>query len=160
MQIKRKCRGNDRSWCPISRTVLAVAAALELEAGACLAAVVEVGVLEVPAQVRAKAVLSRQRVGFLPLDLLVCALSACDIIECDCCYCLGSKSCPTLCDPMNCSPPGSSVHGILQARILEWVAISFSRGSSQPRDWTHVSCTGRQISLLLNHQGNPLNMIY
>ena len=41
--------------------------------------------------------------------------------------------------PMDCSPPGSSVHGILQARILEWVAISFSRGSSQPRDWTQVS---------------------
>ena len=38
--------------------------------------------------------------------------------------------CPTLCDPMDCSPPGSSVHGIFQARILEWVAISFSRGSS------------------------------
>ena len=41
------------------------------------------------------------------------------------------QSCPTLCDPMDCSPPGSSVHGILQARILEWVAISFSRGSSR-----------------------------
>ena len=41
-----------------------------------------------------------------------------------------TQSCPTLCDPMDCSPPGSSVHGILQARILEWVAISFSRGSS------------------------------
>ena len=41
---------------------------------------------------------------------------------------------------MDCSPPGSSVHGIHQARILEWVAISFSRGSSQPRDWTRVSC--------------------
>ena len=40
------------------------------------------------------------------------------------------------CDPMDCSLPGSSVHGILQARILEWVAISFSRGSSQPRNWT------------------------
>ena len=40
----------------------------------------------------------------------------------------------TLCDPMDCSPPGSSVLGILQARILEWVAIPFSRGSSQPRD--------------------------
>ena len=46
----------------------------------------------------------------------------------------------TLCDPMDCCPPGSSVHGILQARILEWVAIPFSRGSSQPRDWTWVSC--------------------
>ena len=45
------------------------------------------------------------------------------------------QSCPTLCDPMGCSPPGSSIHGLLQARILEWVAISFSRGSSQPRDW-------------------------
>ena len=41
-----------------------------------------------------------------------------------------AQSCPTLCDPVDCSPPGSSVHGILQARILEWVAISFSRGSS------------------------------
>ena len=41
---------------------------------------------------------------------------------------------------MACSPPGSSVHGILQARILEWVAIPFSRGSSPPRDWTRVSC--------------------
>ncbi|MES6266278.1 hypothetical protein U6R57_12305, partial [Cutibacterium acnes] len=50
-----------------------------------------------------------------------------------------AQSCPTLCDPMDCSPPGSSVHGILQARILEWVAISFSRGSSQPRDQTQVS---------------------
>ena len=54
---------------------------------------------------------------------------------------LVTQSCPTLCDPMDCSPPGSSVHGILQARILEWVAMSFSRGSSQPRDWTWVSCT-------------------
>ena len=48
--------------------------------------------------------------------------------------------CPTLCDPMNCNLPGSSVHGILQATILEWVAMSCSRGSSQPRDGTHVSC--------------------
>ena len=46
----------------------------------------------------------------------------------------------TFCDTMDCNPPGSSVHGILQARILEWVAIPFSRGSSQPRDWTQVSC--------------------
>ena len=46
---------------------------------------------------------------------------------------------PALCDPMDCSPPGSSVHGILQARILEWVAISLSRGSSRLRDWTWVS---------------------
>ena len=46
----------------------------------------------------------------------------------------------TLCDPMDCSPPGSSVHGIPQSRLLEWVAISFSKGSSQPRDQTWVSC--------------------
>ena len=51
-----------------------------------------------------------------------------------------TQLCLTLCDPMDCSPPGSSVHGILQARILEWVAISFSRGSSQPSDRTQVSC--------------------
>ena len=45
-----------------------------------------------------------------------------------------AQSCPTLGDPMDCSPPGSSVHGILQARILEWGANAFSRGSSPPRD--------------------------
>ena len=49
---------------------------------------------------------------------------------------LVAESCPTLCDPTDCSPPDSSVHGILQARILEWVAMSFSRGSSKPRDQT------------------------
>ena len=50
------------------------------------------------------------------------------------------QSCPALCDPMDWNP-ASSVHGILQARILEWVAIPFSRGSSQPRDRTRVSCS-------------------
>ena len=54
----------------------------------------------------------------------------------------------TLCDPMDCSPPGSSVHGILKARILERVAISFSRGSSQPRDQTQVfRIAGRHFNL-------------
>ena len=48
-------------------------------------------------------------------------------------------------NPMNCSLPGSSVHGISQARILDWVVIFFSRGSYQPRDQTHVSCIGKQI---------------
>ena len=52
-----------------------------------------------------------------------------------------TQSCLTLCDPMDCSPPGSSTHGTFQARVLEWIAISFSRGSSQPRDRTRVSCT-------------------
>ena len=59
------------------------------------------------------------------------------------CSCMSAQSlqlCLTPCNPMNCSPPGSSVHGILQARILEWVAIPSSKRSSQPRDWTHVSC--------------------
>ena len=50
-----------------------------------------------------------------------------------------TQSCPTLCDPMACSLPGSSVRGIFQAIVLEWIAISFSRGSSQPRDQTQVS---------------------
>ena len=54
--------------------------------------------------------------------------------------CVRAQSCPSLCDPMDCSLPGSSVHGILQARILEWVAYPFSRGSSQPRNQTWVSC--------------------
>ena len=50
------------------------------------------------------------------------------------CVCLVTQSCPTLCDPMDCSPPGSSVYVILQARIFEWVAIPFSRVSSRPRN--------------------------
>ena len=55
-----------------------------------------------------------------------------------------AQFCPTLCNPMDCSLSGSPVHGILQARILDWVGISFSRGSSQPSDPTQVSCiTGR-----------------
>ena len=55
-------------------------------------------------------------------------------VEQQCVCLLDAQQRPTLCDPMDCSPPGSSVHGILQARIVEWVAIPFSRGSSQPRD--------------------------
>ena len=59
-----------------------------------------------------------------------------------------TQSCPTLCDPVDCSPPGSSVHGILQARILEWVAISFSWGSSPARDRTQIShIAGRCFNL-------------
>ena len=53
------------------------------------------------------------------------------------------QSCPTLCDPIDSSPPGSLIPGILQAKTLEWVAISFSRGSCQHRNWTCVSCIGR-----------------
>ena len=65
--------------------------------------------------------------------------------------CLVALLCPALCDPMDCSPPGSFVHGILQARILEWVAMPSSRGSSQPRDRTLQHC--RQI-YPLSHQGS------
>ena len=53
---------------------------------------------------------------------------------------LVAQSYLTLCDPMDCIPPGSSVYGTLQARILEWVAIPFSMGASKPRDWTWISC--------------------
>ena len=66
--------------------------------------------------------------------------------------------CPTLHDPVDCSPPGSSVHGILRTRRLEWVGMPSSRGCSQPRDQTHVSCVsclGRWI-LHLSCQGSPL----
>ena len=59
-----------------------------------------------------------------------------------------AQPCLTLCDPMDCSLPGCSAHGVFQARILEWVAISSSRKSFWPRDWTHVSCVScieRQI---------------
>ena len=62
-----------------------------------------------------------------------------NIIMLNCICVLVAQSCPTLCDPMDCSPPGSTVHGILQARILEWVAIPFSRGSSWPRNQSWVS---------------------
>ena len=61
------------------------------------------------------------------------------------------------CNPMDCSPPGSSEHEIFQARILEQVAISFSRGSSRPRDRTLiscVSCAGRRVLYQLSHQGS------
>ena len=61
------------------------------------------------------------------------------------CCCLVAKSCPTLCDPMNCSLPGSSVCGMSQARILAWGVISYSRGSSRPRDRTCISCIGKRI---------------
>ena len=60
-------------------------------------------------------------------------------------FCLFAKACPTLCYPMDCSLLGSTVQGIFQARILEWVAISSSRGSSQLRNQTYNSCTGRKI---------------
>ena len=58
---------------------------------------------------------------------------------------LDAQLCPTLCDPMDCGLPGSSLHGILQARILGWVAIVLSRGSSQSRDQTWVFCIASRL---------------
>ena len=75
----------------------------------------------------------------------------CYIIQWNIGLCLVTQSYPTLCDPMDRSLPGFSVHGILQARILEWVAISFSRGSSWPRDRTQVSCLSHS-GILLSHK--------
>ena len=68
---------------------------------------------------------------------------------------LAAQLCLTLCDPVDCSPPGSSVHGMLWARILEWVAMPSSRGSSRPRDQTHISCIGKQI-LYTESPGKPI----
>ena len=65
-----------------------------------------------------------------------------------CMHAMSLQLCPILCNTMDHSPPGSSVHGILQAKILEWVAISFSRGSSCPRNQTlvsYISCVGRWV---------------
>ena len=59
--------------------------------------------------------------------------------------CVHAQSCLTLCDPVDCSPPGSSVRGNSQARMLEWVAMPSSKGSSLPRDGNHIFSTGRQI---------------
>ena len=64
-----------------------------------------------------------------------------------------TQSCPTPCDPMDCSPPGSSVHEIFQARVLEWGAISFSRGSSPPRDQTRISCVSCIVGRLFTSTG-------
>ena len=91
---------------------------------------------------------------------LTVLLRACHI--CTCCPSV-TQSCPTLCDPVDCSPPGSSVHGILQARILEWVAVPSSRGSSQPRNTNPcllclLHC--RQVLYPLSHLGSPLHVDY
>ena len=68
-----------------------------------------------------------------------------------------AQSFPTLWDPMDCSPPGFSVHGILHTRILEWVAIHFSRGSSQPRDQTRVSCIAGRFFTIWTTRDAPIN---
>ena len=72
---------------------------------------------------------------------------------------LVTKSCLTLWDPVDCSPPGSSLHWIFQARILEWVAIPYSRGSSWPRDWTCVSCLAGGFFTTEPHEKSLLEML-
>ena len=80
-------------------------------------------------------------VGCIYLYVSMCVLIyLCEHVNIQACMCTRYLHLrPTLCDPTDCSPPGSSVHGILQTRILEWVAMLSSRRSSWPRDWTHVS---------------------
>ena len=75
--------------------------------------------------------------------------------------CLVAQVCPTLCDPLYCSPPGCTVRGTFQARILEWVAISSSRGFSQPRcriQASYISCIGRQVLYHWWHLGSPATL--
>ena len=79
------------------------------------------------------------RLQLLSSAFLECNKSSCCLLSMMCVCAQSLQSCPTLCEPMGYSPPASSVQGILQAQILEWVAMSSSRWSSQPRDGTHVS---------------------
>ena len=103
---------------------------------------------EVPAETLFLSTIQRKRLCFCfsPQRLALCLDCAC---VCVCvCVCSVAQLCPSLCDPMDCSLPGSFVHIISHARILKQVAISFSTGSSLPRDQTcvsYVSCIGRQI---------------
>ena len=90
--------------------------------------------------------------SYLPLSIGALGMQSHSLV----CVCV--QLCPTLWNPMDCSPPGASVHGISQVRIQEWVAISSSRGSSWLRDRTHVSCvscTGSWILYRLSHLGSP-----
>ena len=71
-----------------------------------------------------------------------------------------TQSCPTLCNPMDYSLPGSYIHGIFQARVLEWVAISFSRGSPWPRDWIQVSrIAGKRFTIWATREVPLINMV-
>ena len=97
--------------------------------------------------------------GILVLQAWICFTFSCTTYEILCAFVLSHFSCiTTLCDPMDCSPPGSSVHRILQARILEWVTMPSARGSFQPRGQTHisqVSCISKQVLCHWHHLGSP-----
>ena len=95
----------------------------------------------------------------LPADHQGLILTRWLLLQHPCTHAKSLQSCLTLCDPMNHSSPGSSVHGILQARILEWLTVPSSRGSSWSRDWTHVSyisCIERPVLYHWSHLGSPL----
>ena len=76
-----------------------------------------------------------------------------------CVHAMLFHSCTTLCDPMECSPQGFFVHGILLAGVLEWVAMPFSRGTSQPRDWTQVSCIAGRFFTIWATREAPITYI-
>ena len=83
--------------------------------------------------------------GYIYINTYIYIYLAHSLYKCVIC-CLVAKSCPSLFIPLDCSPPGSSVYGISWTRILDWDAISFSRGSFQPRDQTCASCMASRLS--------------
>ena len=111
----------------------------------------------VPSSIQCTEVLSSWLSPNLYSECIGCWLPRCSISFY--CCCLVAKSCPTLCNRMDCSPPGCSDHVISQARILEWDAISSSRRSSQARDWTCVSFTDRRILYPWAIWKDPLSLI-
>ena len=96
-----------------------------------------------------------QDVSLLKFLILIIPSFKMFIILYMCVYIVAAQSCLTLCEFMYCSQPGSSVHGILQARILEWVAIPFSKGSSPARDQMLMSYTADGFFIIRSHQGSP-----
>ena len=113
-------------------------------------------------------VIASSKIKCWPLNSLTCkrqrassgsaqGLLGCDTCSDVCvCVCSVAQLCLTLWDPIYCNPPGSSVHGSFQVRILEQVAISYSRGSSRPRDWTRFSCISCIGSRILYHLVPPI----
>ena len=99
--------------------------------------------------------------SFFPFRSLASEASLWILTQAVCCFFLFLRlvthSCPILCNLRDCSPPGSSVHGIFQARILEWVAIPFCRGSSWPTDWTSVSSIVGRFFTVRDTRKAPLN---
>ena len=112
--------------------------------------------MEEPGRLQSKGTQSRTRLSnFTSLQANGTVQAACVGSWQVCCCCLVTKLCLTLCGHMDNSPSGSSVHGIFQTRILVWVAIPFSGGSSWTRDWTPISCTAGGF-FIADPQGKPL----